>query len=138
MKKGAGDDPFADEPELEPETEEEDAVETVETASSRGDEQANGAVTTVESSSPSVGDDLPYLARRQLKDKSVKADRDQVPFFLRQQVQQGERELRRAVEDDLGQEVGKTDLREAAYVYAQRNPEGVADILREWGVEYLE
>lgn len=138
MKKGAGDDPFADEPELEPETVEEDAVETVEAASSGGDEQGNGAVTTVESSSPSVSDDLPYLARRQLKDKSVKADRDQVPFFLRQQVQQGERELRRAVEDDLGQEVGKTDLREAAYVYAQRNPEGVADILREWGVEYLE
>lgn len=81
--------------------------------------------------------DLPYLARRQLKNKCVKADREEVLFFLREGTQASERDLRRAVEEELCQEVKKTNLREAAYVFAQRNPEGVADVLREWGVEYL-
>ena len=138
MKKGAGDDPFADEPEPE-------SAAEGQTNDEENVESSSGQVTVTETppgatgdEQPSPGDDLPYLARRSLKGRSVKADRDQVPFFLRETVQEGERTLRRAVEDDLGQEVNKTDLREAAYVYAQRNPDGVAEILREWGVEYLE
>lgn len=134
MKKGTGDDPFAEEEdgddsgdnEIQPEYEDPDTTPTEPSPES------------TELQSREKGGDLPYLARRQLKNKSVKADRDQVPFFLRSTVQEGERDLRRDVERILGQEVGKTDLREAAYVYAQRNPEGVAEILREWGVEYLD
>lgn len=145
MKKGTGDDPFADEAEDEPDA---DAEEKRGEEAAR-DEAATVAATTVSetsetsptgeqgSSRTQSRNELPYLARRQLKNKSVKADRDQVPFFLRERIQQGERDLRRAVEDELGQEVNKTDLREAAYAFAQRNPEGVADVLREWGIEYL-
>ena len=137
MKKGSGDDPFASEdteaPSSKIETHEESDGGTVETVSkpSSTDEERPSTI-------PQPSDELPYLASRQLKNKSVKSDRDQIPFFLRTTVQEGERELRRAVEDALNQEMNKTDLREAAYVFAQRHPEGVADVLREWGIEYLE
>lgn len=138
MKKGTGDDPFADDDADPEDSEESESVESTGGKSSVLADTAPGATDDESRASSTAGDDLPYLARRQLKNKSVKADRDQVPFFLRENVQQGERTLRRDVEELLGQEVGKTDLREAAYVYAQRNPEGVAEILREWGVEYLD
>lgn len=145
MKKGTGDDPFADEveDELGSDAEKERREEAAQ------DEAASVTATTISetpgtspvddqgSSGTQSANELPYLARRQLKNKSVKADRDQVPFFLRERIQEGERDLRRAVEDELGQEVNKTDLREAAYAFAQRNPEGVAGVLREWGIEYL-
>lgn len=81
---------------------------------------------------------LPYLAKRQLRGLSVKDERNQIPFFLRNEVQRGEKALHRTVEDELGQDVNKTDLREAAYVFAQQHPEGVAETLRKWGIEYLE
>lgn len=81
---------------------------------------------------------LPYLAKRQLRGLSVKDERNQIPFFLRDEVQRGEKALHRTVEDELGQDVNKTDLREAAYVFAQQHPNGVAEILRNWGIEYLE
>lgn len=150
MKKGTGDDPFAETLDEDPSHDAEGDIEADRTEDSGADEQA-GATTAIASTEtqrsgdhdPSASparsaDDLPYLARRQLKNKSVKADRDQVPFFLRTEVQREERDLRHDVEDSLGQEVNKTDLREAAYVFAQRHPEGVADILREWGIEYLD
>ncbi|WP_101296855.1 hypothetical protein [Halegenticoccus soli] len=154
MKRGAGDDPFADALEPEPAAEtaptsEEDEDASDASLASDGTPTSGGSSIQVaaageppESESPPLAarstDQLPYLARRQLKNRSVKADRDQVPFFLREDVQQGERALRRTVEDRLGQEVNKTDLREAAYVFAQRNPEGIVEILREWGIEYLD
>lgn len=147
MKKGTGDDPFANESEEEaepnadvPREEAGDIDEQAAVAATAASAPSKEQVEEYETSTTAAqsADDLPYLARRQLKNKSVKADRDQVPFFLREEVQESERELRRVVEDELGQEVNKTDLREAAYVFAQRNPEGVAEILREWGIEYLE
>lgn len=155
MKRGSGDDPFADtdeEQESDPETTRETASSADSAVEGRREDQTTpGAApeptrttaqsttqTVSESSTGEAGEDLPYLARRQLKDKSVKSDRDQIPFFLRESVQRGERNLRRAVEDELDQPVGKTDMREAAYVFAQRHPEAVAEVLREWGIEYLE
>lgn len=152
MKKGTGDDPFAEE-ETDDSDVERDVDEEAEEESTTGEQSGVMAAATAsgsgansvsaESQSPPTSatqsrEDLPYLARRQLKNKSVKSNRDQIPFFLRDEVQHGERDLRRAVEELLQQEVNKTDLREAAYVYAQRNPEGVVNVLREWGIEYLE
>lgn len=148
MKKGTGDDPFAETPEENPAHDAEEDNETGRMEDNVADEQAK--VTTVSTETQQSGDhdpsatparstdDLPYLLRRQLKNESVKADRNQVPFFLRAEVQHEERDFRHNVEDSLDQEVNKTDLREAAYVFAQRHPESVADILREWGIEYLE
>lgn len=78
-------------------------------------------------------DGPPYVLRR----KRVKEDREMVQFFLREEFgNTGERQLKSRVEDILDTEVSKLDLREAAYAFAQENPEEVAALLREWGYEY--
>ncbi len=74
---------------------------------------------------------LPYVVRRE----KVNAGREQVPFFLRKPVIDGESELQNDLETILGEDVYKSDYREAAMVVAQRNPELIAEVLREWGYD---
>jgi len=166
MKKGTGDDPLADEPESADEDDPVDDTEHTPDEDDEGqaddtgaipanlsanelptaapteheegiETQADGSGPTPSTTSQSI-DALPYLAQRQLRGQSVKANRHQIPFLLRSEVRDGERALHRMVEETLDQNVNKTDLREAAYVLAQRQPEAVAAVLREWGIEYLE
>ncbi|WP_245998712.1 hypothetical protein [Halalkalicoccus subterraneus] len=61
--------------------------------------------------------------------------RDQVPYFLRKEVISAEGDLQDTLEEMLGETVYKSDYREAAMVVAQRNPEFVAEVLREWGYD---
>lgn len=58
--------------------------------------------------------------------------REQVPYFLREEIIDAEDELQDTLEEMLGESVYKSDYREAAMVVAQRNPKLVAEILREW------
>lgn len=74
---------------------------------------------------------LPYVLRRD----QVNDGRDQVPFFLRETVINGERELQETLEATLGEHVYKSDYREAAMVVAQEHPELVAEVLRRWGYD---
>lgn len=125
MKPGASDDPLAEDetPDEEPAT----------------DAPTGEAATVIEEEpsptpSDSAGDhEPPYVLRR----TTVKEDRENVTqFFLRDEIAAGERDLRNAVEAELDTDVMKLDLREAAYAVAQRHPEEIAAILREWGYEY--
>lgn len=143
MKSGAGDDPFADEEdEIDSATEDvEPAVEaTAETDDVdplvEGQEATDATGSRGSDSDTSATDDpeIPWVLRR----SKVKEDRDEVrQFFLRDYVADGERDLRNTVEDRLGKDVRKLDLREAAYIVAQRHPEEVARELERWGYEYL-
>lgn len=81
-------------------------------------------------SRPSVNS-IPYKLRR----KKVNEGREQVPFFLRDEIIKNEVELQTALEEMLDEKVYKSDYREAAMVVAQRNPELVAEVLREWGYD---
>lgn len=81
-------------------------------------------------SRPSM-DAIPYKLRRD----TVNQGRQQVPFFLRESVIADEADLRTTLEDLLDESVYKSDYREAAMVVAQRNPELVAAVLREWGYD---
>ena len=74
---------------------------------------------------------LPYTLRR---DK-VNDGREQVPYFLRPEVIDAEDDLHDTLEELLGETVYKSDYREASMVVAQRHPELVADVLREWGYD---
>jgi len=74
---------------------------------------------------------IPYKLRR----NKVNEGREQVPYFLREEIIEDEDELQGTLEDLLGEDVYKSDYREAAMVVAQRNPELVAEILREWGYD---
>ena len=74
---------------------------------------------------------IPYKLRR----NKVNEGREQVPYFLREEIIEDEDELQETLEDLLGEDVYKSDYREAAMVVAQRNPELVAEVLREWGYD---
>jgi hypothetical protein len=76
-------------------------------------------------------DSLPYKIRR----NKVNEGREQVPYFLREEIINSESELQETLEDILDETVYKSDYREASMVVAQRNPELVAEILREWGYD---
>jgi hypothetical protein len=74
---------------------------------------------------------IPYKLRR---DK-VNEGREQVPYFLREEVIEAEDEFQDTLEELVGEDVYKSDYREASMVVAQRNPELVAEVLREWGYD---
>ena len=74
---------------------------------------------------------IPYKLRR----NKVNEGREQVPYFLRKEIIEDEDELQETLENLLGEDVYKSDYREAAMVVAQRNPELVAEVLREWGYD---
>lgn len=74
---------------------------------------------------------IPYKLRRE----KVNEGREQVPFFLREDVINAEDELKDTLEGMLGGTVYKSDYREAAMIVAQRNPELIAEVLREWGYD---
>ena len=89
-----------------------------------------------EQDSESTGDrptmsSIPYKLRR---DK-VNEGREQVPYFLRENVIDAEDDLQDTLEEILGEDVYKSDYREAAMVVAQRNPGLIAEVLREWGYD---
>lgn len=104
-----------------------DAEEQATEAASQGDPASADSGT---SGRPSM-DSIPYKLRR---DK-VNEGRQQVPYFLRDEVIEAEDDLQDALEAMLEEDVYKSDYREAAMVVAQRNPELVAEVLREWGYD---
>ncbi len=132
MKKGTGDDPFADDEPEEPEEPE---------AEQPGEQSPDDAELTMADADPATSSTetttLPYYQRR----SSVKEDRDDVlQFFVREDTAQGEDDLERAVADELDirpKELYKLDLREAALLVAMDHPEEVANKLREWGYEHV-
>lgn len=74
---------------------------------------------------------LPYKLRRE----TVNEGREQVPFFLREDIIESGSDLQETLEERLDEGVYKSDYREAAMIVAQRNPDLVADVLREWGYD---
>ncbi|WP_436928169.1 hypothetical protein [Halosimplex amylolyticum] len=72
---------------------------------------------------------LPYIHARD----GVKDGRTQRPVFLRDHVEAGIDDLVAEMEAELGADVYKTDVTEAAMAVAQENPELVLAKLEEWG-----
>ncbi len=137
LKSGSRDAGLDDEDDSTEKAEDQQAAQDAEPA----DESSGSAETsktdesetdTSESASdrPSM-DAIPYKLRR---DK-VNEGREQVPYFLREEVIDSEDDLQQALEEQLGEKVYKSDYREAAMVVAQRNPALVAEVLREWGYD---
>lgn len=91
---------------------------------------ANESETERTGQRPSM-DSIPYKLRR----NKVNEGREQVPYFLRKEIIAAEDDLQHSLEQMLGETVYKSDYREAAMVVAQRNPEFVAEVLREWGYD---
>lgn len=166
MKSGAGDDPFADVGDddtdadadaettgrSEPADDSDDQVDPDHTHDAdRGTERTQDGLTTEsettsnqttgrESGQPQVSvDDLPYIARRNVRGESVKTGRDKnVLFELRPEIAEREEEFVVELERRLGTDVPKTDAREAALATIWERPEEVVPILEEWGLGYFE
>lgn len=104
---------------------------TAEASAQRGGEENTKSAS--EENRPAM-DSIPYKLRR----KKVNEGREQVPYFLREEIIEAEDELQDTLEDTLGEDVYKSDYREAAMVVAQRDPDLVAEILREWGYDLID
>jgi len=127
LKSGSRDAGLDDEEEPN-ETPDEDAA--AETAVSETPEASETETTDATDGRPSMAS-IPYKLRR----SKVNEGRDQVPFFLREAVLDGETDLQDSLETMLDEQVYKSDYREAAMIVAQRRPELVAEVLREWGYD---
>jgi len=106
----------------------------VDEGSSPSEEKTEPTPTSTETETDSqrpTMDSIPYKLRR---DK-VNEGREQVPYFLREDIIEAEDELQDTLEELLGETVYKSDYREASMVVAQRNPELIAEVLREWGYD---
>lgn len=106
-----------------PETDEERTTELSAGATADSDPESTSERPTMDS--------IPYKLRRD----RVNEGREQVPYFLREAVIEAEDELQDTLEELLGESVYKSDYREASMVVAQRNPELIAEVLREWGYD---
>lgn len=101
------------------------------TADGESSESAESSAESTESDDRPAMSSIPYKLRRE----KVNEGREQVPYFLREEIIDAEDELQAALEEMLGENVYKSDYREASMVVAQRNPELVAEVLREWGYD---
>lgn len=136
MKQGSADDPFAD-----------DAADDTTNTSTRdtnidsdeaSPDDSDGSGGSVSSEqSVSEGDSTPQTSRQSLPyihaRDGVKDGRTQRPVFLRDHVEDGIDELLAHMEAELGEDVYKTDVTEAAMAVAQDHPELVLIKLKEWG-----
>lgn len=68
---------------------------------------------------------------------TVYSGRDEkVMLTIQSQVTELELDTRQAIEAELGGEISKTDLREAALILAYSQPEMLSRLLLEWGAEH--
>jgi hypothetical protein len=114
MKQGSADDPFAEDP---------DEADQSEAVPDEDPQASTEADTTTRDRS------LPYIHTRD----GVKDGRTQRPVFLRDHVEDGIDELVTQMEAELGEDIYKTDVTEAAMAVAQEHPELVREKLDEWG-----
>lgn len=129
FKQGSTSSPFED-------NEDDDEEQADRTPSETPEPTVEGDELTPSQNPRSSTTDVPYIARRRANGESTQWQRSRITFYVRDHVEAGERELKNEVETALGEEVTKFDLREAAYIVAQENPEAVAEKLEEMGVGF--
>ena len=137
MKSGAGD-PFAED------TTSSDDVSSGEQATDKTSDSEAEPQTDSESISDTVsqdtetdwgGNELPYIHER----NTVKSDRDQITYFLRDEIQELEDRSYRAIEEELeGASVSRIDFREALVIIGANHLDEVATELRDWGYRFEE
>jgi hypothetical protein len=131
MKSGASEnDLFGDDSE-EPEPEADEPTESTDAEPADRETERTPSMSESEPAEQPSADQIPYKFRR----NTVKENRQHVPLYLRDHVLQSEKRFRTTVEEQLGEDVPKADLREAAYIVAQKYPDLVADELRKWGFD---
>lgn len=91
---------------------------------------ADDAETETADSADSGVADLPFIFAR----RTVKADRDALPVYVRASTADEMSELERALDDRFdGDDVMSLDVREAVVKAGLRNVEDVVDVMETWG-----
>jgi len=141
MKEGTAGDPFdddfdefdADDTDAGDEPDDADAGETDASADVSAEVDATQAESDDAGGTDAGSDDVPWAVER----PSVKAERDMVQFYLQQSTLAKEEAFQREVAETAGYTPYVTDLREAAYLVAMQHPDEVADVLDDWGCQYV-
>ncbi|AFK20698.1 hypothetical protein E6P09_18870 (plasmid) [Haloferax mediterranei ATCC 33500] len=123
MKKGAGEDPFADDQPVdstEPSTDQTEATETPEETDTQQEPDTQSSRQQLQ---------IPYKFRRD----GVQDGRDRVPLFLQKETKVAERDALREFEDRFEENVSLTDLREALVKVGLQHLDEAEDCLEEWG-----
>ncbi|TYL36158.1 hypothetical protein CV102_23725 [Natronococcus pandeyae] len=129
MKEGAGENPFAEDPDpTASETEKETNATDTETSTETETES------TMSSSSESQQSQrqsmqIPYKFRRD----GVQDGRDRVPLFLQPETKRAERDALRELEKRFDDDVSLTDLREGLMMVGLDHLDEVEEQLEEWG-----
>lgn len=131
MKEGAGEDPFAEDDDASEPESPDPAADT-----QRPDEGAEATAIT-EPAQPVTDDSpdrsqsmqIPYKYRRD----GVQDNRSRVPLFLQDETKTAERDALRQLEEEFGEDVSLTDLREAMVKTGLDNLDEVAGHLETWG-----
>lgn len=93
---------------------------------------SEGTPDKTDNSTQTTAEGLPWIYERD----SITDDRKTVQLHLQTSTRQDERETKTQVEQRLGEDVNKADLREAALLVGLRHLDETADQLREWGYDY--
>ncbi|EMA59723.1 hypothetical protein [Halorubrum lipolyticum] len=137
FKSGAADDDWGSttanegsESTAETETEADAADDTAEPAP---DDTPDTAIqSSTDAAARSSQRDLPWVLTR----NSITDGREQtVQLHLQQSTVDTQREATRTLESELGEQVKKADLREAALLVGLRHTDEIAATLREWGYD---
>ena len=127
MKSGSGSDPFAD-ADSSSDEEEDDADESITAGESEVDESPE----TETASTNSASSGLPFIYSR----TGVKQARDHTfQLHYLTETYQEEKRIQSDIEERLGEDVYKVDLREAAMKAAFENVDDIEAVLREWGYD---
>lgn len=132
MKKGAGENPFADSEEEENEERPQERRSDVEMdeGTSDGERTDIGMESSGSKTRGRVTEmQIPYKYRRD----GVKDGRDRVPLFLQEETKRAEREAQRELESRFDDSVSMTDLREALVKVGLSDLDRVEEVLEDWG-----
>jgi hypothetical protein len=127
MKKGAGEDPFADDDPADGEGADEGDDRSASVATTDEETAAEEAGTTAAERTQSI--QIPYKFRRD----GVQDGRSRVPLFLQSETKTAERDALRELEDRFGDDVSLTDLREALVMVGLDHLDEAEEHLEEWG-----
>ena len=142
MKEGTTD-PFADDDLSDDQASQtgqsDSTAEPKETADTSSKQPTDSTPESTTNTTPSGGNTGQYdrsdLPRILTRDK-VKDDRDDVhQLFVYEDTHEKEKEARRELEDRLGDDIYKLDVREAIYRAGMENLDDAEDIPREWGAD---
>lgn len=133
MKEGVGENPFErDDLVDEAESDDESAAETASSSEASTTTTTEGEdEDAAEATSGRSKQDLPYIYRRD----RVTDERDQIPFYLREETIDVLEERLLAFEEQLAEDVSKIDFRELALLVGVEHLDEMADRAREWGYD---